>query len=205
MSISLDDITSLARTLLTRKEEQSVAELALDKASARVKFIEDNLLPNALREVDLSSLTLSDGKIVSVEANISAAVTELAWPEAEKWLADKNMDGIIKNQVLIEFDKGQNDASDQFTDIVAVLVTRPKFFEFVYELVHNENADGNMVFDRADIMEDSLPSAAWKTKRSIHPQTLKAFVRECLRKGIDVPEDLFSLFITDHVKIANPK
>lgn len=203
--ISLDDVTSLARELLHSKEvlekRMAYAKLAAD----RVQFIEDTLLPSTLREVDLLKFTLSDGRVISVEPNISAAITEAAWPAAEAWLVARSSDGIIKNQIIAEFDRGQNEAAEIVMAVLNALLTRPALLEFVANLVSNENADGEMCICRADLMEESSPAAATKAKKSIHSQTLKAFVRECFKNGIDVPEDLFSLFVTDRVKIANPK
>lgn len=203
--ISLDEVTSLARELLHSKEvlekRMAYAKLAAD----RVQFIEDTLLPSTLREVDLLKFTLSDGRVISVEPNISAAITEAAWPAAEAWLVASSSDGIIKNQIITEFDRGQNEAAEVVMAVLNALLTRPALLEFVANLVSNENADGEMCICRADLMEESSPAAATKAKKSIHPQTLKAFVRECFKNGIDVPEDLFSLFVTDRVKITNPK
>lgn len=203
--ISLDEVTSLARELLHSKEvlekRMAYAKLAAD----RVQFIENTLLPSTLREVDLLKFTLSDGRVISVEPNISAAITEAAWPAAEAWLVASSSDGIIKNQIITEFDRGQNEAAEVVMAVLNALLTRPALLEFVANLVSNENADGEMCICRADLMEESSPAAATKATKAIHPQTLKAFVRECFKNGIDVPEDLFSLFVTDRVKITNPK
>ncbi len=203
--ISLDEVTSLARELLNSKEvlekRMAYAKIAAD----RVQFIEETLLPCTLREVDLLKFTLSDGRVISVEPNISAAVTEAAWPEAEAWLVENESDGIIKNQVITEFDRGQNEAAEVVTSVLNELLKRPALLAFVADLITNENADGEMRISRDELMAESAPAAAIKSKKSIHPQTLKAFVRECFKNGMDVPEDLFSLFVTDRVKITNPK
>lgn len=203
--ISLDEVTALARELINSKEvlEKRLAYAKL--AADRVQFIEDTLLPSTLREVDLLKFTLSDGRVISVEPNISAAVTEAAWPDAEAWLVANDSDSIIKSQVITEFDRGQNEASEELVKILDELLKRPALLAFVANLVTNENADGDMTFDRETLMEEASPIAALKQKKSIHPQTLKAFVRECFKNGMDVPEDLFSLFVTDRVKITNPK
>lgn len=203
--ISLDEVTSLARELLHSKEvlekRMAYAKLAAD----RVQFIEETLLPSTLREVDLLKFTLSDGRVISVEPNISAAITEASWPEAEAWLVKNESDGIIKNQIIAEFDRGQNEAAEVVMDVLNALLTRPALLAFVDDLVTNENADGEMCICREELMAEADPAAVTKAKKSIHPQTLKAFVRECFKNGTDVPEDTFSLFVTDRVKITNPK
>lgn len=205
-NISLDEVTALARELLHSKEVLEKRMAYAKEAADRVKFIEDTLLPSTLREVDLLKFTLSDGRVISVESNISATITENNWPGAEAWLIANQCDGIIKNQVITEFDRGQNAASEIILEVLEALLTRPNFLAFVVNILENENADGEMCIDRKDLLDDgTLPIAEIKAKKSVHPQTLKAFVRECFKDGREVPEDLFSLFITDHVKITNPK
>lgn len=42
-------------------------------------------------------------------------------------------------------------------------------------------------------------------KEAVHPQTLKAFVREMLEKGIEIPLDLFGAGVIDTTVITLPK
>ena len=205
-NINLVEVTELVHTLLRLKEDEKAKAEMLSAASARVRLVEDNLLPNSLREVDMLNFTLSDGRVVSVEPNVSASITEANWPAAEEWLIDNQCDGIIKNQVIVEFDKGMNDRAGLISDIVAALLIRPNLVDFLGDLIAGVGSqDPITILPRLLMLADEFAIAEIKAKKSIHAQTLKAFVRECMRKGTEVPEDLFSLFITDHVKITNPR
>lgn len=42
-------------------------------------------------------------------------------------------------------------------------------------------------------------------KQGVHPQTLKAFVRECIETGKDLPTDLFGVFVGNRTKITPAK
>lgn len=42
-------------------------------------------------------------------------------------------------------------------------------------------------------------------KRSVHPQTLSAFVREQLEAGVDIPRDLLGVFVGRSAKITRAK
>lgn len=42
-----------------------------------------------------------------------------------------------------------------------------------------------------------------KTKRSIHHQTLQAWVREKLREGVDIPKDIFGVHVKRTTKISS--
>lgn len=206
-NITLDAVTELVYEMLRQQDVVDRATLKLAAMAERVKFIQDNLLPNALREVGMMQFVLGDGRTVKVEPNIAAAITDDNWPDAERWLQVNDCDGIIKNQLIAEFDKGQNDAADIFLEIVRAMTTRPNLFHFIEELVTNDQIDwSTLKVDREMLMStEELPVAEVKSKKNIHHQTLKAFVREQMKQGREVPEDLFSLFITDHVKIVLPK
>ena len=189
--ISLEQITSFVRTLL---HEQDTAKIRLEEASvqvALVKRIEDDLLPNMMREIDVLSFKLGDGRTVSVEPNISCSVTEVMWPKTYAWLQENDFDAIVKNQVIMEFDKGQDMAAENMLFIVNAITKSPSLFQAVLDECKIPDREGDMVDAFATVY----------SKKNIHPQTLKAFVREQMKQGRDVPEDLFSLFITDHVKI----
>jgi hypothetical protein len=41
--------------------------------------------------------------------------------------------------------------------------------------------------------------------RNVHPQTLKAFVREQLKEGLPIPTDLFSVHVKKVAEITAPK
>lgn len=45
----------------------------------------------------------------------------------------------------------------------------------------------------------------YEVKESVHPQTLKAFIKECRRDGIGLPQDAFNLYDYKVCKIKRPK
>lgn len=45
----------------------------------------------------------------------------------------------------------------------------------------------------------------YETKEQVHPQTLKAFVREQLGQGVELPRDLFGIFEYKRTKVERPK
>jgi hypothetical protein len=42
-----------------------------------------------------------------------------------------------------------------------------------------------------------------KVNKNVHPQTLKAFVNEQMEKAVNIPMDLFGVFIVNRAKITN--
>lgn len=47
----------------------------------------------------------------------------------------------------------------------------------------------------------SRQNIPYKHKRGVHPQTLKAFVKEQIEGGIEIPQDLFGVYIGQQIKI----
>lgn len=207
MNITLGEVTRLARDMITAQAVADDIAAQAQMAAAKAMFISDILLPNTLREVGLINLTLDDGRVVSVVQNIATAISEANWPAAEAWLVKHDRDGIIKNQVIAEFDKGQNENAVKMAEIIQALTTRPRLVEFIYELMTDLLRDwSTLEIDREALIEETdLPSAAVKTRKAVHPQTLKAEIRKCMSIGIDVPEETFSIFVTDHCKAVKPK
>ena len=157
-------------------------------------MLEMDLIPNALREVGMTELKLRDGSKLTVEPSITASIPEFYWPQAEQWLIDHDKDGIIKNVVALAFDKGENEASIWFKELAQILVANEDFRGKVQALLDEHKQEIE------DHIDDPLVAEV-SAKKSVHPQTLKAFVREQMRQGVDVPDQLFGLYITNKAKI----
>ena len=204
--ITLEEVTELARELVRSTRRQQKAADELKAASAKVQFIEDVLLPNTLREIDMAKFLLSDGSMLSVESIVSASISADNWPDAEAWLVEQGRDGIIKNQVITEFDKGQNDNAEALKDVVAALVVAPALLKALKEFLESAGVGlATKLEVTTEMLQEDLPIADIKAKKTIHPQTLKAEVRACLKSGVAIPEETFGIFIADHAKFTPPK
>jgi hypothetical protein len=57
-----------------------------------------------------------------------------------------------------------------------------------------------------DVMETLTNRGYWpQNKQSVHPSTLKAFVKEQIEKGAEIPSDLFGIFIGKKAVIKKGK
>jgi hypothetical protein len=91
--------------------------------------------------------------------------------------------------------------------------------EFAGHLWLEKNGYGNLmkrefiiVFDKEDEewakefeqeLKNRSKSLNSKTKRSIHAQTLQAWVREKMREGVDIPKDIFGVHVKRTTKISS--
>ena len=60
--------------------------------------------------------------------------------------------------------------------------------------------------NRAELMELLVAKHIQaESKESVHAHTLKAWVKECIEKAIDIPQDLFGVYVGKKAEIKTPK
>ena len=67
-----------------------------------------------LAEIGMSSFSLDDGSTVEVKQTYGASILVDKRPEAYDWLRDHGHDDIIKNTVLCQFGRGEDDQAGAF-------------------------------------------------------------------------------------------
>ena len=147
-----NDIDSLEQQLKAKKE-------AADKISSEV-------IPNLLAEQGLASLKLADGSGVDVKKTYSCTVKKDSVESAYTWLRNNGLGDLIKNEVAVQFGKGEDNKAEQLLNLAA---------EEGYEPTQ---------------------------KQKVEPMTLKALYRERIEAGLDMPSDLFNVFVKDQTKIG---
>ena len=97
------EIDSLEEQLKERKE-------AADKISSEV-------IPNLLAEQGLASLKLADGSGVDVKKTYSCTVKKDSVESAYNWLRENELGDLIKNEVAVQFGKGEDNKAEQLLDL----------------------------------------------------------------------------------------
>ena len=102
-------VSALARRskLLERQIEEQETELSDRKAEQR-KLLEE-IIPEALAELGISSFKMDDGSSVDVKPFYGASIKEERRSEAFQWLRDNKFDDIIKNTVSVQFGRGEDE------------------------------------------------------------------------------------------------
>jgi len=117
-------------------------------------------LPAAMLAAGVSELKLADGTEINIKADIYPSIPAVKRLLAYTWLRENNYGSLIKNNVTIQFGKGEDQkAIDLLTELTA---------------------------------EGYNPTQ----KESVHPGTLKSFVKEQMADPDtpDLPEELFTVF-----------
>lgn len=122
----LATIAQLAHEQLRLQAEVDDAEEALKYLKEQLRAVERGKLPEALAKFGLSSFRLTDGGEISVKDEVYAGIAETKRAEAFKWLEETGNDDIIKNELSLNFGKGQDAETEA---LVKVLNERGYSFE----------------------------------------------------------------------------
>lgn len=167
MSISLDDMASLARALVDADAAVEDADQALKNAKERARVLREETIPSAMQELGLEELKLATGQKLSIKQEVYASIPAANKNAAFQWLNDNGFGGLIKIEVDASFGNGEQDAAMA-----------------LYQELNSRGLTAS--FDQ-----------------SVHPQTLKAFLKEQLAQGTNIPLDLFGARPVWTAKLSN--
>jgi len=151
------NISRLAQEQLEWEASVKQCEVDLDHAKEALRNIQEYLLPEAMLAIGMSEFKLSNGAKITIRSDVYASVRKDFMQQAVEWLDANQLGGIVKDQVAVEFGRGE--------------------FESVKELMEFCKATGLNANE----------------KLSIHPSTLKATVKEQMARGVEFPEEFFSV------------
>ncbi len=168
-SDALKRVTMLAN-LIIEKQKQIAAREAEQKLDVEaLKKLEQTDLPELMRELTLTEITLEDGSGVKVLDDIQCGITEERRPAAHAWLEENGFGGLIKTALSILYGRDERERCRE---------------------------------DAARITE--LLGCEVISSESVHPATLKSFLKERREAGDSPPEELFGIFPFVRAKITPP-
>jgi hypothetical protein len=165
---TIQRVTDLVNLMVAVAANVTEQEATLARLKEDYRRIEQEDLPELMREVGLSKLTLTNGIDVSVSEEVTAAITEERRAAAHAWLREHNFGGLIKTVVTVPFGRGEEEEARRMAERIA------------------------------EEHECAL-------EEKVHPQTLKAFVREQVEDGKPLPFELFGVHPFSRAKIKMPK
>ena len=165
----LTSVAALARTIRDKESKISDLEQTIKEEKKPLLKVTDEEMPSMLAEIGMSSFALDDGSTVEVKQTYGASILVDKRPEAYEWLRDHGHDDIIKNTVLCQFGRGEDDQAGAF----AAFAQKQGF----------------------------IP----EQKTEVHPQTLRAFVKERCEAGEDFPMELFGAWVGQRAVIKRGK
>ena len=165
----LTSVAALARQIRDKEERiQGLEETLKDEKKALLKLTDEEM-PAMLAEIGISSFSLDDGSTVEVKQTYGASILVDNRPAAYEWLRDNGYDDIIKNTVLCQFGRREDDRASSFAAFAQ--------------------------------QQGYVP----EQKTEIHPQTLRAFVKERVEEGDAFPMELFGAWVGQRAVIKRSK
>jgi hypothetical protein len=156
----LNRLVTMAQALVSARAALEKADAAAKAAKALVTRLEQEDIPELMRELGVASFALADGSKLSLTEDIQCGITEARRAEAHAWLTANGFGGLIKTKVVVQFGREERDAA----------------------LACAASVGG--------VLEES-----------VHPQTLKSFLKERRAAGDSPPEELFGIHPFSRVKV----
>jgi hypothetical protein len=159
------DIAQSCNKLLETQKQISKIDEQLKKFKEIETTLSEQTIPNLMQKAGVSLIKLKDGSSVEVKPFYAARIPLSKVEEAFGWLRQNGHGDLIKNNVMITFQRKQdNEAKSLVADL--------------REKGHNV-----------------------KQAEKVEPMTLKAFVKEQIQDGKNVPADLFGVYVANKTKI----
>jgi len=155
----LSIVSALANKQLEIAAEVAKLDAELKAKKEELRLTSEQELPDAMQAVGLTEITLSSGEKISIKEFYNAHISKANQPIAYKWLLKNGHAGLIKNEVLLKFDRGEDERVEQTVSALQARGLSPD------------------------------------VRQSVHPSTLKAFVKEQFAAGNDIPTKPFGIYI----------
>ena len=113
----IQTLASYCQELQQKEDEISSLEAQIKKKKEEADKIGSEIIPNMLAEQGLSSLKLADGSSVEVRKAYNCTILKDNMESAYNWLRENGLGDIIKNEVSVQFGKGEDNKAQQLLDL----------------------------------------------------------------------------------------
>lgn len=170
----LKRISALGAQLVAKAEQIAGLEYELKIANQEYSVLELETIPAAMMEVGLSKFTLTTGEVIESAPYTRASIPTLA--AIEKADPSDRSEMINRRETALNWLKTHNASTIIKNDLI---VSFGKGQDEIAKKMY------------AKVLEEGFKA---KCEESVNFQTLNAFVKETLAKGIDIPFEPFSIF-----------
>jgi len=110
----LDKVARLANEANDLQEVVARKEEELKHAKKAHRKVTDELLPEAMENLNLETVVMKDGSEISIKAIYGASIPKNRVDEAYDWLREQGYGDIIKNNITVTFGKGEDQDAQAF-------------------------------------------------------------------------------------------
>ena len=116
-TVTLKDLVIAGEHQVYLEDLVTTLEAELKEAKEKLVLQSTMTLPNMMAEVGLDSFTLAGGRKIEI-ANVVYAKLPNDTYNAFEWLRSKNMDGVIKTQIILDVGKGEQERLKRIQDML---------------------------------------------------------------------------------------
>lgn len=128
---ALEGIAGLAQQQLKLEQDIEATEQVLKDLKKDLQHIQTRVIPDALAELGLSSISLSTGESVTVKPFVSASISANNRTEAHTWLRENGFGDLIKCITSVDTGRDEN-AAEQARKALAEAGLAPETNESVH-------------------------------------------------------------------------
>ena len=116
---NIESLAGYCRELQAYENEIAKLEESIEYKKQQMDKISSEIIPNLLAEQGISSLKLADGSSVDVSKSYNCTIKKDEMESAYNWLRENGLGDIIKNEVSVQFGKGEDNKAEQLLDLAA--------------------------------------------------------------------------------------
>lgn len=191
-------IMTLVETTVMLNEEIALLESRLKTTKAVREMITDNMLPELIRPA--KAFTLPDGTKVTVKNSWHGSITDANREAAIDELLRIGRQDLIRTEIRIMFSPGEREAVNEFLRVMAPAMEKFPFILEQYDEVTFEQEQ-----DFLALVNTLLPERKLDVRETVHPSTLKCFIKSQFAKGADWKPELFGAFERITAVISTPE
>lgn len=191
-------IMTLVETTVMLNEEISLLESRLKATKAVREMITDNMLPELIRPA--KAVTLPDGTKVTVKNSWHGSITDANREAAIEELVRIGREDLIRTEIRILFSPGEYQAVREFLNAMA-----PAMDQFPFIIEQYDEATFEQKQNFLAIADTLLPERKLDVRETVHPSTLKSFIKSQFAKGADWKPELFGAFERITAVISTPE
>lgn len=117
---TLESLKEAAELLVQLEEIIEDLEEELKSVTSRYKLISEVEIPNIMGELGMKTFTLEDGTSLKIADFMMGSLPkeEAPFEQAVKWLTDNDLGSILKTDVNLKFNRGEEEEAQKAVDIL---------------------------------------------------------------------------------------
>ena len=112
----LATLSKLAQELRAAQRAAESQELELKRAYARVTYLSTETIPELMAELGMKKFETTSGLKIELVKKVHASITQTNLTAAHSWLEENGHGGMIKREIVVAFNREQEEEAKELQD-----------------------------------------------------------------------------------------